>query len=64
MCALLPSLISWESTTSRLHHLFLPVLTRGGTSSEGAVSLGLCWVLGCGSVRAGVEDDDGDEDGG
>lgn len=50
--------------------VFLPVLTLGGTSSEGASSWGegLGWGWGCGSVRAGVVDDDeeedGDEDGG
>lgn len=54
----------------------LPVLTLGGTSSDGTCSLGvgLGRGWGCGSVRAGVEDDvddkeeeeddDGEEDGG
>lgn len=41
----------------------LPVLTLGGTSSEGAGSGGLGWGWDCGSVRAGVDDEDGDEDG-
>lgn len=55
--------------TSLLYRVSLPVLTLGGTSSEGAFSLGegLGWGWGCGSVRAGVDDDDvdeGDEDGG
>lgn len=56
--------------------IFLPVLTLGGTSSDGACSLGRGLGMGwdCRSVRAGVEDDvddkeeeeedDGEEDGG
>lgn len=47
--------------------VFAPVLTLGGTSAEEASSLGegLNWGWGCGSVRAGVDDEeDGDEDGG
>lgn len=46
--------------------VFLPVLTLGGTSSEGAGSLGegLGWEWDCGSVRAGVDDADDDEGGG
>lgn len=44
--------------------LSLPVLTLGGTSSEGACSWDLGWGWDCGSVRAGVDDEeDGDEDG-
>lgn len=47
--------------------VFLPVLTLGGTSADGAGSWGegLGWGWGCGSVRAGVDDEeDCDEDGG
>lgn len=42
---------------------FVPVLTLGATSSEGASSWseGLGWGWGCGSMRAGA-DEDGDED--
>ncbi len=44
-----------------------PVLTLGGTSSEGASSWGegLSWGWGCESVRAGVDDEEeGEDDGG
>lgn len=60
---------------STLLRISLPVLTLGGTSSDGACSLGGALGMGwdCRSVRAGVEDevddkeeeeDDGEEDGG